>query len=97
MNAVREYYADYVMPDGLIEKTTFYAEPEYTMKSFVKEAYKHRKDKLIEVKVKYSTEKIETTEYFNSGRKDCLKGSHILQIFQVSYIKLYLKIKPNNS
>lgn len=74
MNAVKEFYTDYVVPDGLIEKTTFYAGPDYTNKTFVKEIYKHRTDKLIGVEVKYTTGKIETTEYFNSGRKDCLKG-----------------------
>ncbi|VVC24351.1 Hypothetical protein CINCED_3A009486 [Cinara cedri] len=73
MNAVKEYYADYAMPDGLIEKTTFYAEPDFDNKTFVKEVYKHRIDKLIGVEIKYGAEKFETTEYFNSGRKDCLK------------------------
>lgn len=74
MNALKEYYADYVLPDGMIEKTTFYAEPDYTNEILVKEIFKHRVDKLIGVDIKYDKKNVETTEYFMSGRKDCLKG-----------------------
>lgn len=75
MNALKEYYADYVLPDGLIEKTTFYAEPDYSKETFVKEIFKHRIDQLIGVDIKYVNKNVETTEYFLSGRKDCLKGA----------------------
>lgn len=74
MNALKEYYADYVMPDGLVEKSTFYAGPEYAYKQFMKEVYKHRTDKLICFEVKYTGDEVESVEYFSSGRKDCLKG-----------------------
>lgn len=74
-NALKESYGDYIMPDGLVEKTTFYKEPDYANKTFVKEIYKHRIDKLICVEIKYADDEIETTEFFSSGRKDCLKGN----------------------
>jgi len=75
MNALKEYYGDYIMPDGLIEKTTFYAEPDYASKTLVKEIYKHRADKMISVETNYNTDKeVETVEYFTIGRKDCLKS-----------------------
>lgn len=75
MNALKENYADYVMPDGLVEKTTFYAESNYVNIQFVKEIYKHRIDKLLCVEITHATENIETIEYFSNGRKDCMKGA----------------------
>jgi len=75
MNALKEYYSDYVMPDGLIEKTTFYAEPDYANITFIKEIYKHRVDKLISVERNYTDNEEETVEYFTIGRKDCLKSN----------------------
>lgn len=74
-NALKESYGEYIMPDGLVEKTTYYAEPDYANKTFVREIYKHRTDKLISVEIKYSGYEVETTEYFSGGRKDCLKGN----------------------
>lgn len=74
MNAFKESYADYIMPDGLIEKTTFYAEPNYKNKSFVKKIFKHRLDNLISVDIKHTSKEIETVEYFSSGREDCIKS-----------------------
>lgn len=73
MNALKEYYADYIMPDGLIEKTTFYADSDYANKLFVREVYKHRLDKLISVDMKYTSNDVEIVEYFSSGREDCIK------------------------
>lgn len=75
MNALVEYYADYVVPDGLIGRTTFYAEPEYASKQFVTEIYKHRVDNLVCIEKTYTNDRIETVEYFSSGRKDCLKSN----------------------
>eukprot|EP00102_Acyrthosiphon_pisum_P016478 XP_008187450.1 PREDICTED: dynein regulatory complex subunit 7-like [Acyrthosiphon pisum] len=73
MNAIKEFYADYIMLDGLIEKTTFFTDSEYVNKKFVTEIYKHRIDKLIRVETKYTTKENETVEYFRSGRDDFLK------------------------
>ncbi|KAL4141543.1 hypothetical protein QTP88_004168 [Uroleucon formosanum] len=73
MNAIKEFYADYIMPDGLIEKTTYFTDSEYVNKTFVTEIYKHRIDKLIKVITKYTTKENETVEYFGSGRDDFLK------------------------
>lgn len=75
MNAIKESYADYIMPDGLIERITFYAKSNYRTKIFIKETYKHRIDMLIGVEIRYINKEIETTEYFTSGRSDCLKGN----------------------
>jgi len=72
MNAIKEFYADYIMPDGLIEKTTFFTDSEYVNKTFVTEIYKHRIDKLISVETKYTTKENKTVEYFRSGRDDFL-------------------------
>lgn len=74
MNAIKEYFADYVMPDGLIEKTTFYAQSDYVKILFVNEIYKHRIDKLIGIEITYTKNEVETIEYFESGRNDCLRG-----------------------
>jgi hypothetical protein len=74
MNALKESYAEYILPDGLIERITFYAEPEYKNKMFVKEFYRHRVDKLISLEIRFSVDKNEIVEYFSSGRKDCLKS-----------------------
>jgi len=60
MNAIKEFYADYIMPDGLIEKTTFFTDFEYVNKIFVTETYKHRIDKLISVETKYTSKENET-------------------------------------
>ncbi|XP_022183400.1 dynein regulatory complex subunit 7-like isoform X2 [Myzus persicae] len=73
MNAIKEFYADYIMPDGLIEKNTFFNDSEYVNKTFVTEIYKHRIDKLISVETKYTAKENETVEYFRSGRGDFLK------------------------
>lgn len=86
LNALKEFYADYVMPDGLIERTSYYAEPEYTTKSFVKEFYKHRTDKLIGIEIRYTDETVETEEYFTDGRKDCLKGNLKIRCFFLSFV-----------
>lgn len=75
MNALKESYGDYIMPDGLVEKTTFYKDPDCANKTFVKEVYKHRIDKLICVEIKYTDDETETTELFSCGRNDCLKGN----------------------
>lgn len=75
MNAIKESYADYIMPDGLIEKITFYAKSDYRKKIFIKEIYKHRIDMLISIEIRFTDKEIVTTEYFISGRKDCLKGN----------------------
>lgn len=85
MNAIKEFYADYIMPDGLIEKTTLFTDFEYVNKIFVTEIYKHRIDKLISVETKYTTKKNETIEYFSSGRDDFLKS-----IYHFKYIMNYL-------
>lgn len=74
MNAIKEYFADYVMPDGLIEKTTFYDQSDYVKILFVNEIYKHRIDKLIGIEITYTKNEVETIEYFESGRDDCLRG-----------------------
>ncbi|CAI6342726.1 unnamed protein product [Macrosiphum euphorbiae] len=74
MNAIKEFYADYIMPDGLIEKNTFFTDSEYVNKTFVTEIYKHRIDKLISVETKYTTKENETVEYFRSGRDDFLNS-----------------------
>lgn len=76
MNAIKEYYSDYIMPDGLIEKTTFFTDSEYINKKIVTEIYKYRKDKLIRVETKYTTKENETIEYFKSGRDDFLKSKY---------------------
>ncbi|CAH1723951.1 unnamed protein product [Aphis gossypii] len=73
MNAIKEYYSDYIMPDGLIEKTTFFTDSDYINKKIVTEIYKYRIDKLIRVETKYTTKENETVEYFKSGRDDFLK------------------------
>lgn len=75
MNALVEHYADYVVPDGLIERKTFYAEPEYASKQFVTEIYKHRVDNLVCIEKTYTNDRVETVEYFSSGRKDCVKSN----------------------
>lgn len=75
MNALKEFYGEYIMPDGLIEKTTYYAEPDYIHKILVKEIYKHRTDDLISVEKKYTDKGIETIEYFTSGRPDFVKSN----------------------
>lgn len=75
LNAVKEFYADYVLPDGLVERTTFYTGPDYANKTFVEETYKHRVDKLNAIETQYTDSKTETVEYFSSGRKDCLKSN----------------------
>lgn len=74
MNALKESYGEYIMPDGLVTKITFYAEPDYVKKKFVKEIYQHRIDKLISVEIRYTDDEIETTELFSDGRNDCIKG-----------------------
>lgn len=74
MNAIKEFYADYIMPDGLIEKITYFTDSEYVNKIFVTEVYKHRIDKLIRVETKYTNNENETVEYFRSGRDDFLKS-----------------------
>ncbi|CAH1733010.1 unnamed protein product [Aphis gossypii] len=73
MNAIEEFYADYVRPNGLIKRTTFYTEPEYLNKIFIQEMYKNRVDKLICIDTKYDIEETETIEYFRPGRDDYLK------------------------
>lgn len=78
MNAIKEFYADYIMPNGLVKRTTFYTEPEYLNKTFVQEIYKHRIDKLICTDTKYDVEgslETETIEYFRPGRDDYLKSN----------------------
>lgn len=55
MNAIKEFYADYVMPNGLIERTTFYIEPQYLNKIFIQEKYKNRVDKLIDHLIQIGT------------------------------------------
>jgi len=87
MNAIKEFYADYIMPDGLIEKTTFFTDFEYVNKTFVIEIYKHRIDKLISVETKYTTKENETVEYFRSGRDDFLKS-----IYHFKGIKIIIKL-----
>lgn len=79
MNAIKEFYSDYIMPDGLIEKTTYFTDSEYVNKTFVTEIYKHRIDKLIKVVTKYTTKtkENETVEYFRSGRDDFLKSRYL--------------------
>lgn len=47
MYVIKGFYADYIKPDGLVEKTKFYTEPEYFNKTFVKEVYEDRTDELI--------------------------------------------------
>jgi len=81
MNAIEEFYADYVMPNGLIKRTTFYTEPEYLNIIFIQEMYKNRVDKLICVDTKYDVEETETIEYFRPGRDDYLKST-ILSILK---------------
>lgn len=76
MNAIKEYYSDYIMPDGLIEKTTFFTDSEYINKKIVTEIYKYRIDKLIRVERKYTYKENETVEYFKSGRDDFLKSKY---------------------
>ncbi|XP_025205390.1 dynein regulatory complex subunit 7-like, partial [Melanaphis sacchari] len=73
MNAIKEFYSDYIMPDGLIEKTSFFTNSDYVNTTFVTEIYKYRIDKLIRVETKYTTKEKETVEYFESGRDDFLK------------------------
>ncbi|XP_025200554.1 LOW QUALITY PROTEIN: dynein regulatory complex subunit 7-like [Melanaphis sacchari] len=73
MNAIKEFYADYVMPNGLIKRTTFYTEQEYLNKIFIQEIFKNRVDKLICIDTKYTVKGIETIEYFKPGRDDYLK------------------------
>ncbi|VVC24088.1 Hypothetical protein CINCED_3A019886 [Cinara cedri] len=73
MNAIKEYFAGFIRPDGLIEKTTYYTKSDYMKKLFVNKIYKHRTDNLIAIEKNYTSKGIETIEYFESGRKDCLK------------------------
>jgi len=80
MNAIKEFYADYIMPNGLIKRTTFYTEPKHLNKTFVREIYKHRIDKLMCTDTKYEVEETETIEYFRPGREDYLKST-ISRIF----------------
>jgi len=89
MNAIEEFYAEYVMPDGLVKRTTFYTEPKYLNKSFVQEIYKKRIDKLICTDTKYTIEETETIEYFRPGRDDYLK-SNILKTGFKKKIQQYL-------
>ncbi|XP_050441567.1 dynein regulatory complex subunit 7-like [Adelges cooleyi] len=72
-NAIKECYADYVMPDGLVKRTTYYEKQDRANKTFVKEVYKHRIDRLVRIDITYTTEETENVEYFSSGREDCLK------------------------
>jgi len=82
MNAIKVFYADYIMPNGLVKKTTFYAKPGYLNKIFVREIYKNRIDKLMCTDTNYAVEGslgTETIEYFRPGRDDYLKST-ILRI-----------------
>ncbi|XP_050523377.1 dynein regulatory complex subunit 7-like [Daktulosphaira vitifoliae] len=72
-NAVKELYADYVMPDGLVEKITFYKNHQYEKKTFARELYKYRTDRLVCLDIVYNSYETEMTEYFSYGRKDFLK------------------------
>ncbi|XP_050528015.1 dynein regulatory complex subunit 7-like [Daktulosphaira vitifoliae] len=73
-NAVKELYADYIMPDGLVERITYYKKKDRIQKMFVKELYKHRADLLMRIDITYTDKGNEIVEYFRSGRKDCLKS-----------------------
>eukprot|EP00102_Acyrthosiphon_pisum_P008125 XP_003244287.1 PREDICTED: dynein regulatory complex subunit 7-like [Acyrthosiphon pisum] len=76
MNAIKEFYADYIMPNGLVKRTTFYTKPGYLNKIFVREIYKNRIDKLMCTDTNYADEGTlgtETIEYFRPGRDDYLK------------------------
>jgi hypothetical protein len=92
MNAIKEFYADYVMPNGLIERTTFYIEPQYLNKTFVQEKYKNRVDKLICIDTKYAVEGTETIEYFRPGRNDYLKSTILRILKKISYSKCVMYI-----
>lgn len=88
MNAIEEFYADYVRPNGLIKRTTFYTEPEYLNKIFIQEMYKNRVDKLICIDTKYDIEETETIEYFRPGRDDYLKST-ILSILKKKFSEIF--------
>lgn len=62
MNAIKELYTDYINLDGLVERT-FYIESEYINKTFVREAYKNRIDKLISIETKCTVLRTGTTKY----------------------------------
>lgn len=62
VNAIKELYTDYIMLDGLVERT-FYIEPEYINKTFVQEAYKNRIDKLISIEPKSTVVRTGTIKY----------------------------------
>lgn len=74
MNAIKKTYAEYVLPDGLMKEITFYAETGYKNKVFTKAFYRHRVDKLKSVERQFLGNEIETVEFFNNGRKDCLRS-----------------------
>jgi len=92
MNAIKEFYADYIMPDGLVKRTTFYTEPEYLNKIFVQEIYKNRIDKLIRTETKYAFEETETIEYFKPGRDDYLKSNILRTVIKKYSPKLFMFI-----
>lgn len=92
MNAIKEFYADYIMPDGLVKRTTFYTEPEYLNKIYVQEIYKNRIDKLICTETKYAIEGTETIEYFRPGRDDYLKSNILRTAIKKNPPKLYMFI-----
>jgi len=58
VNAIKEFYADYMKPDGLVERTTFCTKPEYFNKTFVQEIYEDRIDKLFNIETKYTVKKL---------------------------------------
>lgn len=62
VNAIKELYTDYIKLDGLVERT-FYIEPEYINKTFVRKAYKNRIDKLISIETKCTVVRTGTTKY----------------------------------
>lgn len=63
MNAIKELYTDYIKLDGLVERT-FYIEPEYINKTFVREAYRNRIDNLISIETnKCTVVRTGTTKY----------------------------------
>lgn len=60
MTAIKEFYVDYMKPDGLVERTTFYtkpSKPEYFNKTFVQEVFKNRINKLFSIETKIYTVK----------------------------------------
>jgi len=90
MNAIKEFYSDYIMPDGLIEKTTFFTDTEYVNKTFVTEIYKNRIDKLIRVEIKYTTNENETVEYFISGRDDFLRSKYHFKDMSNNFLYIFI-------